>query len=151
MILPAINATLQPFWWREPLVRVAPSRIHRHGLFALQDIPPRTIVCRYTGTKNYDPPDSNGWVASVEGKDWCVDSEHPHNEAGRWCNHSLSFNARIYIPCEGVIYDSTIDRYCLYVISEETIKKGSEITINYGHAYFTDTQGKLVGRAYFTK
>ena len=126
----------QPCWRREPKVYVAKSCVHGLGLFAKCSINTGDIMCRYTGPLIKGEGE---FVAGVGGG-WGVDSSNEEvEESGRWCNHSITPNAKLYQP-EGGLYDVECDTYFLYVICMESIDINDEIFIDYGPHYFeTDT------------
>ena len=90
------------------------SNVHGFGLFAKVKLAKGDLLCRYTGTlvRNCDVND-NVWVADVEGG-WGIDSSSPDNESGRWCNHSVTPNAKMYIPNSGT-YDSIRKYYYMCI------------------------------------
>ena len=135
---------LQPYWVTEPRVMVSSSDIDRGGwgLFARVNIDIGTVICKYSGELVKLVGDSNGdWVAGVVEEDGSevngIDSEDPLNCAGRWMNHSIDPNAKLYVPLLGT-YCPCIFRETLFVcLLDKNIREGEEITICYGENYWT--------------
>ena len=64
-------------------------------------------------------------------------------ESGKWINHSLTPNCRMFIPSAG-LYDSVYKVHFVYVIAVDDIPFNREIFVDYGVQYFTDTiTGKI--------
>lgn len=105
-------------------LRVGPSRIHRHGVFALEDIPAHRRVIEYTGRRlstaaanRIDPP-QDAYLAHVNDR-FVVDPSVGGSGAefiNHSCNASLEFR-RI--------------RGRLFYYSRRKIRAGEELTGNY--------------------
>lgn len=122
-----------------PCVIVRNSRIHSQGVFAKKDIPTGTRVIEYVGKrltkaqayKRADVPldrhkkdKKHGAVYIFElNKRYDIDGDVPYNKA-KYINHSCDPN------CE-----TDVIRGCIWIIAVRDIKKGEEITYNYGYGY----------------
>ena len=115
---------------------VAKSSVHGLGLFAKCEINAGEVICRYTGPL---VKGEGEYVAGVGGG-WGVDSSNDEGEeSGRWCNHSITPNAKLYEP-QGSMYDPEYDTYFVNVVCMERIDRNEEIFLDYGRDYFeTDT------------
>lgn len=118
-------------------IEVKDSGIHRHGVFAKTDIPKGIRVIEYTGrritkeesakilndtlsTHRKDPNNNAATYIFNIGEEWDIDGDIPENDA-RYINHSCDPNCRYIIEDKRVWIESIRD-----------IKKGEEITYNYG-------------------
>jgi uncharacterized protein len=118
-------------------IEVKSSGIHRHGIFAKKDIPKGTRLIEYLGIKvtkeesqmideeahqrHLKDPKNNAGTYLFELNDtWDLDGDIPDNDA-KFINHSCEPN------CEVDITDSRI-----WIDTIKDIKKGEEITYNYG-------------------
>ncbi len=120
-----------------PYILVKNSSIHRKGVFAKKDIPKDTKIIEYVGekisraeadrrgeevlekSKNHTV---NGGVYIFElNKRQDIDGNVPYNTA-KWINHSCDPNCEV-----------DIIRGHIWVISLKNIKKGEELTYNYGY------------------
>jgi len=118
-------------------IRVRNSRIHNKGVFAKKEIPKNTKVIEYIGRKitksesdkiydknleNHKKDSRNGIVYIFElNKKYDIDGDVSWNPA-KYINHSCNPN------CETEIIDDKI-----WIVSKRKIKKGEEITYNYGY------------------
>lgn len=118
-------------------VKVKKSNIHNKGVFAKRDIPKGTKVIEYVGRKITKPQADKIYEKSLEkhkknnkkgsvyifelNKKHDIDGDVPWNKA-KYINHSCNPN------CETEIIDNKI-----WIISIKDIKKGEEITYNYGY------------------
>ncbi len=118
-------------------VSVKKSKIHRNGIFAKKDIPSNTKIIEYVGEKvtraegdrrgekvleNSKNHTISGGVYIFElNKRYDLDGNFSYNTA-KWINHSCGPN------CEVDIIKGHI-----WVISIKEIKKGEELTYNYGY------------------
>jgi SET domain-containing protein len=118
-------------------IEVNGSEIHRHGVFAKKDIPKGTTIIEYTGvritkeqsakileqtlgTHSKDPENHAATYIFNIGEEWDLDGDTSENDA-KYINHSCDPN------CKYVIKDKRI-----WIESIKDIKKGEEITYNYG-------------------
>ena len=119
-------------------IEVKSSGIHRHGVFAKIDIPKGTRITEYIGIK---VPKEMGTMIETEtfnkykddkenhaatyifeiDEQWDLDGDIPNNDP-KFINHSCEPN------CEVDIIDGRI-----WIDSIRDIKKGEEITYNYGY------------------
>lgn len=122
-----------------PYIYLKKSKIHSQGVFARKDIPEGERVIEYVGEKitkavshkRADGPlnrhkknKNHGAVYLFElNKRYDIDGDVPYNTA-RFINHSCDPN------CE-----TDIIRGKIYIISIRDIKKGEEITYNYGYGW----------------
>ena len=124
-------------------IEVKNSGIHRHGVFAKIDIPKETKIVEYIGekisaeegerrhergTENHlkDPENNAGTYIFILDDDVYLDGDIPENDA-KYINHSCEPN------CEIDIKDKRI-----WIHSLRDIKKGEEITYNYGFELYDD-------------
>jgi len=120
-----------------PYVKVGGSGIHRHGVFARADIPKGTRIMEYVGIKvdkeagdmilghtfekhTNDPENHAGTYIFEIDDTWDLDGDIPDND-GKYINHSCDPNCEVDI-IDGRVWIDTI----------KEIKKGEEITYNYG-------------------
>lgn len=98
------------------------------GLFAAADIRKGAFIAEYTGTKIptkvADALDTR-YLFELD-EDWTIDGESEHNIA-RWINHCCEPNA------EAETHDDHI-----LIFATTRIKKGEEITIDYGDEYYDE-------------
>lgn len=122
-----------------PYIVVRKSRIHNKGVFARKDIPAGTRIIEYTGEKitkakayeiyeqsfqSHKKNKNNGAVYLFElNKRYDINGNVPYNTA-RYINHSCDPN------CE-----TDIIRGKIWIIAVRDIRKGEEITYNYGYSY----------------
>lgn len=122
-----------------PYIEVRNSRIHHKGVFAVRDIPKGTKIIEYVGRKltkkesdkafeeNFEKHienEDNGAVYIFElNKKYDIDGNVPWNTA-KYINHSCNPN------CETDIINDRI-----WIVSLRDIKKGEEITYNYGYDF----------------
>ena len=116
------------------------SKIHHRGVFAKKDIPIGTKIIEYVGEKitkaesdkradtlleKYKKAGPHGNVGGVYmftlNKRYDIDGNVPWNTAGL-INHSCNPNA-----------ESDVIKGRIYIIAFKKIKKGEEITYNYGY------------------
>ena len=129
-------------------MRVGKSDLHGYGLFATMRVPAKTILCRYTGVRvRVSDSKDKDWLARLD-KVHAIDSSDPHNEGGRWANHSLDCNSHLIQSIEDGIWDGEEGIWFLYVISTRDIEIGCEITVNYGIEYF-EKEG-VIDPVYYT-
>jgi len=118
---------------------VRTSKIHNKGVFAKKDIPKKTKIIEYVGDKvtkeesdriwekhldRAEKNKKNGVVYIFELNKKCdIDGNVPYNTA-RYINHSCDPN------CETDILKGKI-----WIISIRNIKKGEELTYNYGYDF----------------
>jgi len=118
------------------LCKVAPSPIHKRGLFATCDIESGTDIIQYVGEK-IDKAESErraleweerarktgaGLVYIFElDENWDLDGRRGRNPA-RYMNHSCDGN------CEAVNYDGEI-----WIVARKDIRAGEELTYDYGY------------------
>jgi len=118
-------------------IEIKGSGIHRHGVFARRGIPKGIIITEYVGriiskdesakiqeemiSKYKDDADNNAatYIFNIS-DDEDLDGDVPENDA-RFINHSCEPN------CEYVIEGKRV-----FIRSIKDIKKGEEITYNYG-------------------
>jgi uncharacterized protein len=110
------------------LVRIGRSRTGL-GLFAVTEIPKRTIVVHYRGRRI-----STDYANSAETRDarymfeinskWTIDGKSRRN-LGRYANHSCRPNA-----------ESDVVKGKIFLRAIKTIQPGDEITYDYGREYF---------------
>ena len=118
-------------------ILVGSSGIHRHGVFAKKDIPKGTRIAEYVGIKvpkeigtmietetfNRYKDDKENHAATYMfeiDENWDLDGDIPDNDP-KYINHSCDPNCEVDI-IEGRIWIDSI----------KDIKKGEEITYNYG-------------------
>ncbi len=114
----------------KPLIIIKKSKIDNFGAFAVEDIPEDTCIIEYTGElisneeaeKREIENDKNGatYILCIDEKN-CIDGSIGGNES-RFVNHSCDPN------CDIVLKDGRIFYY-----SRIKIKKGEELTIDYGY------------------
>jgi len=121
-----------------PYIEVKRSRIHGTGVYAKKDIPKGTKIIEYVGEKitkkeserraelhlerHKKNKEEAGAVYIFElNKKYDIDGDVPWNTA-KWINHSCDPNA------ETMIINGHI-----WIIATRDIKKGEEITYNYGY------------------
>lgn len=129
---PAANGAT-PRWWRR-----GGSKIHRHGLFAAQDIPKGTRVIEYVGhrlTKAQGYKRAVSWQEKAHGtrkgavyvfelnKRYDIDGNVPWNHA-RLINHSCEPN------CE-----AEVQRGHIWIVALRDIAAGEELTYDYGYDF----------------
>ena len=118
-------------------IEVKNSKIHNNGVFAAKDIPKGTKVIEYKGNKltkdqsddrateieemNKSNPDYGAVYIFELNKKYDIDGSPEWNTA-RWINHSCEPNCEI-----DIIKDH------IWVIALKDIKKGEEISYNYGY------------------
>lgn len=105
-------------------VRVGPSRIAGHGLFAEQDIRQGAKIIRYIGQKITQEESARRVAAGnvyIFGLDECsaIDGSTPKNTA-RYINHSCDPN------CQTEQFGNTI-----WIVALRDIQAGEELTYNY--------------------
>jgi SET domain-containing protein len=131
--------TAQPKKTFSPYIVIRKSRIHSNGVFAKQDIAAGTRIIEYVGEKLTKPQaikradiflqrhardKANGAVYLFElNKRYDIDGDVPYNTAKN-INHSCDPN------CE-----TDIIRGHIWIIAKRDIKKGEEITYNYGYGF----------------
>jgi len=97
------------------------------GLFADEDIPRGQLIVEYTGERiSSDEADrrDNLYLFTVR-KDVVIDGSGRENTA-RYINHACKPNAAAEIE----------DKKRIYIRASRKIKKGEEVTYNYGKDYF---------------
>jgi len=103
-------------------LRVAASRIHRWGVYALEPIPAGRKVIEYTGVKidraEYDRREETTYVFELN-EDWLIDGAVAGSGA-EIINHS----------CDPNLITRILKGHILY-FSRRPIKKGEELTIDY--------------------
>lgn len=120
----------------EPLLyEVRESAIHNTGIFAAADIPPDTRIVEYVGEKITKKESERRGIALMEkakqtgdaavyiftlNSRYDLDGAEGHNPA-RYINHSCDPN------CEAFI-----ERGRIFIYSKKAIRKGEELTYNYG-------------------
>jgi len=119
-----------------PYIVVKTSKIHRRGVFAKKNIPKNTQIIEYVGEKitkteaekradaqyKLGEKGKEGHVYLFElNKRYDIDGNVPWNTA-KYINHSCDPN------CE-----AEDDRGHIWIISKRIIKKGEELTYNYGY------------------
>ena len=119
------------------LISARRSGIHGKGVFALQDIPKGTTLCEYIG-KQLTHAEADAKYAGNVGTghtflftlndDYIIDANQGGGVA-RWINHSCKPNAKAWV-IEHETGDPKKDR--VMIEAKRDIKKGEEITYNYG-------------------
>jgi uncharacterized protein len=96
------------------------------GMFAQQDIPSQTRICEYIGIRipNAKAEKADNRYIMYLNSTHAIDGQERAN-AARYINHSCQPNAAAY---------TTGKR--LWIWSEQPIKAGEEITLDYGKEYF---------------
>lgn len=109
-------------------LRIAPSKIHRWGLYAAEAIPPRRKVIEYTGerinrreTKRRSNERELNYLFTLDPY-WTIDGSVGGSGA-EFINHS----------CEPNLVSRIVKGHILY-FSLRQIKKGEELTIDYHFA-----------------
>lgn len=107
-------------------MEIRPSKIHRWGVYALEDIPPRRKVMEYTGerisrreTKRRSEQQADMIYLFTLDAYWCLDGAVGGSGAER-VNHSCDPNIVSVIKNGRILY-----------MSRRAIKKGEELTIDY--------------------
>jgi SET domain-containing protein len=110
-------------------MEIRPSKIHRWGLYALEDIPARRKVMEYTGerisrveTKRRSEQQGRMIYLFTLDSYWCLDGAVGGSGA-QYVNHC----------CDPNITTSIIKGHILY-FSRRSIKKGEELTVDYHFA-----------------
>lgn len=114
---------------------VGGSKIHKNGVFAKKDIPKGTKIIEYVGekitkaeadkriNKQYEKAEKNGdgsvYIFELN-KKYDIDGNVDYNPA-KFINHSCSPNS-----------ETEIIRGHIWIIAIKDIKKGEEITFDYG-------------------
>ncbi|MBG77344.1 MAG: SET domain-containing protein-lysine N-methyltransferase [Pelagibacteraceae bacterium] len=118
------------------------SKVHGTGLFAKNDIAKKKKIIEYIGAKvsrkegdrradkqiakaNKDKKNGMVYVFELNSR-FDIDGNYKYNNA-RYINHSCDPN------CEVEIINNKI-----WIVSIKNIKKGEELSYNYGYAYDTD-------------
>lgn len=98
------------------------------GLFATADIPAETYLTEYVGEKVSDAEaDRRGGKYLFKISDeWTIDGRSRENLA-RYFNHSCAPNCYAEL-------DEDAER--VYFYTEETVRSGDELTVDYGQQYF---------------
>lgn len=123
---------------RSPYIELRQSKIHGTGVYAVKDIPKGSEIIEYVGRKiskkeadniantqyeKHKENSENGAVYTFElNKTWDIDGNVPWNTA-KYINHSCNPNAEACNTGKKIIIEAL-----------KTIKKGEEITYNYGYA-----------------
>lgn len=96
------------------------------GMFAQQDIPPQTRIVEYMGTRitNAEAAQADNRYIIVLNETHALDGKARTNDA-RYINHSCQPNAAAFTTGKRV-----------WIWSQQQIKAGEEITIDYGPEYF---------------
>jgi uncharacterized protein len=130
LLPPPMPSASSPKYWV-----VRGSSIHHRGLFAMRDIPDDTAIIEYVGEKITKAESTRRGLALEEkakktgcaavyiftlNKKYDIDGGYPGNPA-RLINHSCNPNCDAYIM-QGRIW----------IYSTREIKKGEELTYNYG-------------------
>ena len=118
------------------------SKTHGFGLYASKDITKNTKVIEYIGDRiTKKEGDRRADVQALRGfknkkngmvyvfelnKDYDIDGYVKHNKA-RFINHSCAPNCEV---------ENIKNR--LWILSKKNIRKGEEITYNYGYSYDSD-------------
>ncbi|RMD58040.1 SET domain-containing protein-lysine N-methyltransferase [Candidatus Woesearchaeota archaeon] len=120
---------------QSPYIKVKRSRIHGTGVFAKKDIPKGTKIIEYVGEKITKAESSRRSDAQIESakktndgavyifelnKRYDIDGNVPWNTA-KYINHSCNPNCEVEII-----------RGHIWIISTRDIKKGEELSYNYG-------------------
>ncbi len=105
-------------------LRIGPSKIHRWGVYAAEDIPPRRKVIEYTGeriSRRETKRRGNGPRTYLFTLDdyWTIDGAVGGSGA-EFINHS----------CEPNLFSTIIRGHILY-FSRRAIKRGEELTVDY--------------------
>lgn len=124
------------------IYEVKKSSIHNIGVYAIEDIPKGKTIMKYIGRKISKEESEkilnermkyhkkNPEIAAVYifelNEEYDIDGDVPDNDA-KYVNHSCNPN------CEVEIIDDEI-----YIIALRDIKKGEEITFNYGFEFDED-------------
>ncbi len=110
-------------------VEIRPSKIHRWGVYALEDIPPRRKVMEYTGERisrkeTRRRSDEQGRLIYLFTLDsyWTLDGAVGGSGA-EYCNHCCDPNLVTVIKGQHILY-----------MSRRPIRKGEELTIDYHFA-----------------
>lgn len=122
---------------RSPYLRISSSRIHTRGAFAARDIKTETRIIEYVGEKitkaeserraervldaSRKHPQKGAVYLFTLNQRHDIDGNVPYNTA-RLINHSCNPN------CEAVI-----DRGHIWIEATRNIKKGEELTYDYGY------------------
>lgn len=117
------------------LCEVRNSEIHGRGVYAAEDLEPETQIIEYIGEYiNKEESEERAWaqaeLAEKHGdaavyiftldKKWDIDGNVPWNDA-RLINHSCDPNCEAWIEGDEI-----------YIYSIKSIKKGEELTFDYG-------------------
>ncbi|MFH1597830.1 MAG: SET domain-containing protein-lysine N-methyltransferase [Patescibacteria group bacterium] len=110
---------------RSPYAVARKSKVHGKGLFAKKDIWPGTKIIEYVGNKNkssrWEDDDHSETIYVFQlNRKYDIDGDVNWNTA-KYINHSCDPNSEV---------DIIDDR--IWIIAIKKIKKGQEITYNYG-------------------
>jgi SET domain-containing protein len=122
-------------------VEVGPSKIHRNGLFTLEDLAPADIVIEYVGERIRNKvADKREIVYEMKGigdcylfrldKEYIIDATFHGNKA-RYLNHSCDAN------CSAKIINVQQQKHII-ISANRQIKSGEELTYNYNFDYEAD-------------
>jgi SET domain-containing protein len=106
-------------------LEVRPSKIHRWGVFALEDIPARRRVIEYTGEKiDSEEHDRRSgkrllYIFMLD-DNWAVDPIAGGGSGAEYINHS----------CDGNLTSYSYHGH-IYLSSNRAIKRGEELTYDY--------------------
>ena len=113
-----------------PYIRVTNSKIHGRGVFAKKDIRKGTKIIEYVGEKitkaesDKREDNENGTIYTFElNSKYDIDGDVSYNTA-KYINHSCNPN------CE-----TDIIRGKIWIIAMRDIKKGEELSYNYGYSF----------------
>ena len=122
-------------------VEVGPSKIHRNGLFPLEDLGAGDIVIEYVGERIRNKvADKRELVYELKGigdcylfrvdREYIIDATFNGNKA-RYLNHSCDAN------CSAKIINVQQQKHII-ISANRSIKSGEELTYNYNFDYEAD-------------
>ena len=105
------------------------SPIAGYGLFAVKTIPPNYFLMEYTGKRIQKIPYNQSYVAKLGNV--YVNAKHSDGNH-KYVNHCCEPNSKFIKWAD----KNSIER--LSIVSQETIRKGSEITVHYGSEFMIE-------------
>ena len=131
-------------------VLVGPSKVHGLGVFADRDFKVTDTVCLYGGLCVSEGISSGRFMLQVDCfnhkthtlEKWHLDAEDPNNACGRWVNDSVGtewegvYNVRCQ-PRLSKEPHAVYGTYTVDLIAIADIKKGEELFMAYGSAYWS--------------
>lgn len=116
------------------VVEERPSGIHGHGLFAINDILPKSVVINYEGevTTKFPPPPDNDKVVKLQ--------SGPYVNGAKGGNASSTVN-HCCLPNAILVCREIRGEQKAFIVADERIEGGTEITIQYSPEYASYVAG----------